>query len=270
MHIHNFVQLWYVRRGSIFHSYNGIVTEQKQGSIFIVPPYFEHGIDAPLNSFDLLACDFSQEYWRSVLGTLENNLLFMLTYLTPLLMNLKSIDPCMYFSGRHLEEIECLLGETYDEYQNEKTLTAGLEEKIKSLLRNIVMHYESSLSEENRKIFEKYHTAILTTFEYINEHYTEKIRYRDICREALMSSTAFNFIFKQLTGKTLIKYVYLLRVLRACELLESTDMTMYEIADICGFGDAVNFCRVFNNITGYQPSVIRKLRKPRKQTETGR
>ena len=63
---------------------------------------------------------------------------------------------------------------------------------------------------------------------------------------------------KALTGKTPTQYMRMLRMKRAMELLNNTQLNISEIAYDLGFSDPNYFSRTFQQIYGKTPSSIRK------------
>jgi len=75
-----------------------------------------------------------------------------------------------------------------------------------------------------------------------------------------LSPNHFCRVFKQLTGKTLIEYVRLLRVNEAERLLLETDWPVSAIAERVGWPNLMYFGRAFKQTKGVAPSAIRRNR----------
>ena len=74
-----------------------------------------------------------------------------------------------------------------------------------------------------------------------------------VAEYASFSPVHFHNCFKRSTGKTLREFVEEERLLRACELLVSTDMTLSEIAYASGFSSQAYFSAVFKKCKGIPP-----------------
>ena len=59
-------------------------------------------------------------------------------------------------------------------------------------------------------------------------------------------------------GKTFLQYVRDCQIQHATELLQTTDLSLEEIAEQCGFTDANYFTRTFKKINGLSPNEFRK------------
>lgn len=72
-----------------------------------------------------------------------------------------------------------------------------------------------------------------------------------------MSEAYFSRYFHKTAGIPFGSYLSYVRTKEAISLIKSkNDLTMTEIADLCGFGTIRNFNRIFKKITGYAPSAL--------------
>lgn len=72
-----------------------------------------------------------------------------------------------------------------------------------------------------------------------------------------LNSQYLSALFKERTGENFSRYVARLRVEKARRLLETTNLKIYEIAALCGFGSEKSFLAVFKEIAGTTPSRFR-------------
>ncbi len=94
--------------------------------------------------------------------------------------------------------------------------------------------------------------------EHLHDNYSQEINLEKMAEMLYVSKYHFCHLFKEETGKTLKEYVNDLRINKAVDLLSSTDMSMMEIADICGFNDSNYFSRVFRQVKGISPTEYKK------------
>ena len=76
----------------------------------------------------------------------------------------------------------------------------------------------------------------------------------DISREIDISPYYFSKIFKENTGENFIDYLTTLRIDKAKELLETTDMSMKELCGEVGYANPNYFSRIFKKIVGLSPT----------------
>ena len=56
----------------------------------------------------------------------------------------------------------------------------------------------------------------------------------------------------------LTKYITLLRLQKACSLLNDVDKSINEISSIVGYSDPLYFSRIFKSVTGMAPTRYRQ------------
>ena len=90
--------------------------------------------------------------------------------------------------------------------------------------------------------------------EYISEHCLEPITNAQIARAFGHEPCYLNRIVKQYTGYSIHKLIIKKRVEAGIKLLISTDLSVEEIADKCGFCSSAHFSKRCKDVTGNPPS----------------
>lgn len=85
---------------------------------------------------------------------------------------------------------------------------------------------------------------------YARAHYAEKITLENVADEFHINVTYFCRVFKKQTGENFVAFLNRLRIEQAIVLLNTTDMTVEQIADAVGIKTANYFFRLFKKITG--------------------
>lgn len=93
---------------------------------------------------------------------------------------------------------------------------------------------------------------------YVNEHCDEKITNNSIGAMFAIHPNHINTLVKKKTGYTLHHYLVVRRIARALEMIDKTDLPVWEISDRCGFTESKNFIRLFKNTVGITPHQYRK------------
>lgn len=96
---------------------------------------------------------------------------------------------------------------------------------------------------------------------YINEHYKEDIRLKQLSEMVKMSPVSFSRFFKLRTGKSLSDYIVEIRLGHAARLLISTTNTISEICYESGFNNISNFNRLFKKNKNCSPKEFREIYK---------
>lgn len=93
--------------------------------------------------------------------------------------------------------------------------------------------------------------------EFIHENYNRDITNEMIAAHFALPPKHINSLVKAKTGYPIHKYIILRRITKAIELLQSSDLRIYEIADTVGFADECHFSKCFKQMMGKSPRCFR-------------
>ncbi len=95
----------------------------------------------------------------------------------------------------------------------------------------------------------------MLAMDYIEKNYADPdLNLNSVCSYLSISTSRFSTIFKNITGETFMEVLIRIRMQKAKELLENTDLKNYEIAEKVGFSDPHYFSLSFKKMTGKTPS----------------
>jgi len=97
----------------------------------------------------------------------------------------------------------------------------------------------------------------------VAEGYRDNISLRSVAQQIYMNPTYLGKLFKANTGMMFHDYLLQVRMERAKELLCSSDMKVYEIAEAVGYGELDWFYKRFKAYAGLSPSEYRAGGRPR-------
>lgn len=100
---------------------------------------------------------------------------------------------------------------------------------------------------------------------YMQENIQHNITLEEFANNFKYSPSHFSTLFQKETGVSPINYFIRLKIQKACQYIELTDMRISEISVQLGFEEPAYFSRLFSKIMGVSPSVYRKkesIRKP--------
>ena len=149
------------------------------------------------------------------------------------------------------------INKIYDELYFELTSKPSFYEQntifiIQNLLIDILRNEETIKDKSGKKINAK----VLKLFDEINVSY-RYITFNEAAAIMNMNPSYFSRFFHNITGISFVKYLNCVRVEKAVEYLHNNlDLTMAEIADLCGFQTIRNFNRIIKDYTGYSPKNI--------------
>lgn len=99
---------------------------------------------------------------------------------------------------------------------------------------------------------------ILEAARYISDNYDQEITLDSAARIACMEATYFSKCFKKLTGFGFHDYLTQTRLAKAEEFLRSSQLSISEISDSCGFLSSNYFGDVFKKHKGMSPRAFRQ------------
>ncbi len=102
---------------------------------------------------------------------------------------------------------------------------------------------------------------IAQTVAYMKQHLHQPLQLDALAAVANLSRSQFTTLFRQQTGYAPMDYFTRMRMHRACQLLDTTDMSMKAVAAELGYEDALYFSRVFRNVNEVSPRKYQKMRK---------
>ncbi|RIE03152.1 AraC family transcriptional regulator [Cohnella faecalis] len=88
----------------------------------------------------------------------------------------------------------------------------------------------------------------------IDKRYKEKLTVQRLADLVGLSRFHFSRLFKQLTDKSLVEYINLVRINKSESMLRSMRMTISEVAHETGFNDIYYFSRTFKKLKKMSPS----------------
>lgn len=93
---------------------------------------------------------------------------------------------------------------------------------------------------------------------YIYQHFAEDLSLETLADKVYLSSGYLSFIFKKETGMNLNRYIRVVRMEKAKELLCTTNMKVAQVSEKVGFSNVSYFCRSFREYYGSSPESYRK------------
>ena len=95
--------------------------------------------------------------------------------------------------------------------------------------------------------------------DYIQEHLSAKILLKDLTALTSLSQTVFLARFRASFGLSPSRYVIEMRLRQVRELLGKPNLSMAEIAELCGFADQAHLTVAFKRIVGMTPTRYRRM-----------
>lgn len=96
------------------------------------------------------------------------------------------------------------------------------------------------------------------TVKYIQENYFLQSLVSDIAKKLYISEIHLERIFKNVMNTTMYNYISGIRIINAKKMLEAQEMSISDIAYVCGFNHHTSFTRAFRRIEGCSPKEYQK------------
>lgn len=103
--------------------------------------------------------------------------------------------------------------------------------------------------------------VIQESITYMKDNIDKKMVLEDIAEFVGYSPSHFGQIFLKKTGQTPLNYFNQLKIQKACQMLDFTDLKIKEIASELGFYDQYHFSKTFFKLTGETPTNYKKRNK---------
>lgn len=95
---------------------------------------------------------------------------------------------------------------------------------------------------------------------FIHNNYAGEITVGELADKYAINPDYLSSVFKQETGKNIIRYLTELRIEKACQLLRDSQAKVSDISYSTGYNDRQYFNRVFKKITGMTPAEYRNMK----------
>jgi AraC-like DNA-binding protein len=102
---------------------------------------------------------------------------------------------------------------------------------------------------------------IAQTIAHMKQHLDSALQLEALAAIAGLSRSRYVELFRQQAGYAPIDYFIRLRMHRACQLLDTTDLSVKAVATTLGYEDPLYFSRLFRQVNERSPQAYRRLHK---------
>ena len=88
---------------------------------------------------------------------------------------------------------------------------------------------------------------------YIQENFSQKLSLSEIAQQKHINYCYLSLLFKDVANVTFQDYLMDVRLNHACQLLQTGQYKIKDVAELSGFSDQHYFSKIFKKITGYTP-----------------
>lgn len=127
--------------------------------------------------------------------------------------------------------------------------------QLKNLCSTVIRKYCLLVKSYSRK---QYSPLVRSVLNYVDFHYQEKLTLSRFAEKYSVSKNYLSSLFHKETDLTLTDYVNSTRVRHSLLLLNTTSLSIQDIAEKCGFSDANYYTRSFKKYQGITPLKYRQ------------
>jgi AraC family transcriptional activator of pobA len=256
LHWHDHIEWVYVKEGRVRIQIDAAYEELNKGELAFVNSKQLHGATQLTPGTELICIVFNEALVRgSGLDITE------LQYFMPYLQQPMKWPSLMRQTDPYIEEMNDAFSRLLGEFERKD---AGYELLVKAELLRIFGLYFRYAQKDTAISSARVQQAhdLTSLLHMLRDRYSETISMTEAARMVSLSPNHFCRIFKQVTGKTFIEYIHMIRVQEAERLLIQTDTPITEICELVGFSNMTYFGRVFKKIKNATPSDIRRRSMP--------
>lgn len=239
-HFHNFYEVYFLVNGKCRFSVENHIYDINKNDMLIIPPGQVHMANDYFGMSSRIIIHFPKAYIdapfkESLDGFRQNN----------------------YYVPKNPEYIAKLLEKINFELKKDDPLSPFMAHSHLMLLLGYIARNKSHLgSSKSSSLPSIKLTEKLMDFVINNCH--KDISLQDLADKFGYNSNYLSTLFKKNSGVTFKNFLILQRVKNAEYMLATTDKSIIEIANTCGFNDSNYFSTIFKNIHGMSPREYRK------------
>ncbi len=249
-HSHDFLSIIYIIDGDAKYEIDGKIYPVTAGTLFVCNPRVPHHRIIEKNQR-------IEEFQVGVSCILLKGL--------PVNCLIPENEEPMHTLHRYGQAFSNCIGEIAVEQQkNDEASVLMLKCLVMKLLVYIIKERCIPLNLAQKNVFEleRYDKKAMVNniVAFINDNYMKPVSLAKISENTYLSPIYVSKVFKEMTGESPINYLIRIRLSKACELLDSKEMKIKEIAGMVGYEDAYYFSKLFKKYFGVSPMTYRKLK----------
>ena len=254
LHRHSYIEMNYVYSGTCVQEINGRTIEMQTGDVTILDSDVVHRVLPTGENDILLNCLMGRDYFKASFIERLAASGAVPRFLSNALNERNDHDRYLLFHTEHSYIFRDLFECVFCEYLDPTTCTAGAVENYMNLIFiELARCYQCNQEHEYHKSNKNYLTEVL---QYMDDH----------CIDCTLESTAAHFGFhpnylsrmvREGTGSTFKDLVSDGRLSRAAFLLLTSEVSVSQIANQCGYSNQNFFYKKFQARYGCTPAVYR-------------
>ncbi|MCM3214122.1 helix-turn-helix domain-containing protein [Niallia taxi] len=253
-HRHNYIEINYVVKGKLKQKVDNDSITLKKGELLFLNQHIEHEIEA-CGDDDLIINFIIQPLFFQFIFQYLNGENIITEFLINSLFNHTQNGQYLYYAVSEVEEIQELVEKIIKE-ETDGSLMAESKMKLYMGLLLIELVKNTDKITKNQSASSQ-HFIVVESLKYIEEHYRNGTL-QELAQHLLQSSSSLSKNIKKATGFTFKDLIQEKRLMKAKELLETTDFSVRTVVEEVGYDNISYFYRIFKEKYKKTPKELRK------------
>jgi YesN/AraC family two-component response regulator len=254
LHKHDYYELFFIEKGSCNHIFNNREILLIPGDCFLVPAHQAHSFTIH-KSASIFNCQFYPDKLENLeidIANFEKDRCWHDDAQEHYQANINK-QGIIHLGPEELIFTLSILNNMLDEQNRQDHYFRVLKKRYFEIIL-VILKRVSDLQFKNYSIHPKRNQSILLEIlALIEKNITEEIDFTDLAKEKGFSPNHFRKLFKDFTGLSPVEYINRLRIVKACDFLQNSDLNIGEISGSVGIYDANYFARLFKQFMGCSP-----------------
>lgn len=249
MHYHDFYEIYIQDLGSRDHVVSNTFYKLMPHDIMLLKPHMLHQSISP------------DTHTRTIVYFTPE---FLHTFFTEFAVS-ELLSPfryeCLSLSSENYYRAAAVIKEMSQIDRHHPTASAYifLSELLQIISKNIRDFPPDNVQKEENDMHSTEIHAVSPLISYVHENFLTLASLKEIADTFYITPSHLCRTFKQLTGYTVIQYINMLKIQKACILLHDTEKNITDIALECGFNSTMYFCKLFKATLNLTPSQYRNI-----------
>lgn len=242
-HRHSEIEINYINTGCCVMEIGDMYVPLKEGDCIVIHPYISHSFMVDMSK----TCSITQleysvtipsEFVEKIPAFHQKNEYQRLSSCNNLCKSLENV--CRSFREQKEE----------DEY-------SGVQ--LELALAQMYVVLSSQIAQKEKADSSLMHGVVGEVIQYINNHIEEELNLEELAEKYHVSDRYIRKYFNKYLGMNCTKYISMLRISKAKELLWNSNKSITEIAMLTGFNSSQYFSRVFHKYMNMTPAAYREM-----------
>lgn len=241
LHFHNYLEVGICYDGEGEVVLGEEVYAFQKGDLIIIPPYFLHTTNSIKGTV---------AYWEWFYFDVESMIQSIQVKHSTEFNDIKQriYRNAHYIKDKKYETLKKLIEHIREECLKKQYL---YEESVKGLATSFLIEI-MRLNDGEKERFES-NILIYQAIQYVEEHFGQVIYISDLANACNMSESHFRKVFEHSMNMKPLDFIHLVRIQKACHLMQWTEKSMKDIAYQSGFDTLSTFNRNFRRMLGTTP-----------------